>query len=93
MALCDEVSGFYANRWGVSLVHRLDGKLVGISPEAVTPTLLTSRYTYLGEQRFKMLHGGHNGNFGEEMRVVKDPATGAINLVSGESVLEPFEIP
>ena len=92
VALYDDISGFYATRWGVTLFHRVGGKLVEISPEALAPTTFASRYTYLGDQRFKMLHGGHNGNFGEEMQVVRDPQTGVINLVSGEAVLEPFEI-
>ena len=92
-ALCDEISGYYANRWGVTQFDRIDGKLVAISPEDLSPATLAARYTYLGENRFKLSDGSHKGRYGEIMEAVKDPATGVMNLKMGESVLEPFNMP
>ena len=40
-----------------------------------------------------MIHGGHNGGFGEVMEAVKNPDPGVTSLVIGGSVLEPFKIP
>jgi hypothetical protein len=77
----------------VSQFDRLRGKLVEISPEVLTPATSAARYTYLGENRFKLIHGGHNGGFGEVMEAVKDPDPGVTSLVIAGSVLEPFKIP
>ena len=92
-ALCDDIAGYFDSRWGVSQFDRLHGKLVEISPELLTPATFASRYTYLGENRFKLTHGGQNGGFGEVMEAVKDPDTGVIKLMVGERALEPFEMP
>jgi CubicO group peptidase (beta-lactamase class C family) len=92
-ALCDEIAGFYGNRWGVVLFDRLDGKLVAISPEDLDPAMLAARYTYLGKNRFIQSAGSHNGGFGEVIEAVKDTDLGVINLKKGESVLEPFAVP
>jgi D-alanyl-D-alanine carboxypeptidase len=91
--LCDEISGYYASRWAVTQFSQLNGKLVEIYPEALSPSTLASRYTYLGDNRFKQTHGGQNGGYGEVLEAVKNPETGEINLVMGENVLKPFRIP
>lgn len=92
-ALCDDISGHYETRWGITQFGRLDGKLVEITPELLSPAPMASRYTSLGDNRFKLTHGRHNGRFGEDMEAVRNPQTGEINLVMGENVLEPFKLP
>jgi CubicO group peptidase (beta-lactamase class C family) len=90
--LCDEIAGYYGARWGVTQFDRMNGKLIEISPEALSPAIFAARYTYLGDNRFKLSHGVQNGAFGEVMEAVRDHATGEINLQRGESVLEPFSM-
>lgn len=92
-ALCDDIAGYYESRWGVTQFCRLGGKLVEITPELLSPATFASRYTPLGENRFKLTHGNQNGRFGEELKAVRNPGTKEMNLVMGETVLEPFKLP
>jgi D-alanyl-D-alanine carboxypeptidase len=93
LELCDDITGYYATRWGVTQFDRVLGKLVAVSPEDSSPAAMAARFTYLGGNRFKLSDGSHNGGYGEIMEAVKNPDTGVMNLKMGESVLKPFEVP
>ena len=84
----DRVAGYYGSRWGVSIVDRIDGKLVSVPTEAQLPGTQLARYEHLGNHVFKLAHGPKNGQFGETSEVVE--VDGAVRVRAGLAEQTPF---
>jgi len=84
----NDISGFYGNRWGVSLFQRLGSRMIDISPDLMTPSQGASLAEYEGDNSFRWVEGVQNGAFGELTSVEK--VNGRWKLRQGESVSEPF---
>jgi len=75
------------------LASRIFGKLVTMSPEALTPAPFLMRWKYEGNNKFKAVQGGQNGDFGEITEAIHDPVSGRYNMKTGDTVITPFDFP
>ncbi len=88
MPWMDDISGFYGNRWGVSLFQRLANQMVMLSPDMMPPSIGLGLCNYEGDNTFRHVEGLNNGALGESMSVVKDGDDWA--LQSGEGLSPKF---
>ena len=85
----DDISGFYGNRWGVSLFQRVGKNMISLPPGFLKPSLGAVMAEYQGDNKFLWVDGVQNGSFGEITQVVEED--GRYSLRRGESVLQPFD--
>ena len=85
----DDISGFYDNRWVVTLFQRIGDRMVSMMPHLMLPSQGTSLSEYLGNRSFRWVEGDHNGAFGETTQIER--ADGHWRLKQGESISEPFD--
>lgn len=87
-AWLDEISGFYSNRWGVSLIQRVGNCMIAIPPGLMKPSMGATVAEHEQGDQFKWIRGNQNGAFGERSVVAKE-GDGYV-WRRGEGKLEPF---
>jgi CubicO group peptidase (beta-lactamase class C family) len=87
----DSLAGFYRTAWGVDLFERVNGKLVGISPDLEDPVALLDIYEHIEGLKFKTPINNQISSIGEDFYFEVD-SEGKVNQVifqGGKS--DPFE--
>jgi D-alanyl-D-alanine carboxypeptidase len=87
-AWLDDISGFYANRWGVSLFQRVGSRMITVPAGLMTPSTGAVLAEYQGDNEFRWVEGAQNGSFGESTFV--EEVDGQHVLRDGEATLKPF---
>lgn len=88
-AWLDDISGFYANRWGTVLFQRLGGSMVAIPAGIPTPSLGALFSEQDDNNHFRWVLGIQSGLFGEKTIVEKDGDRYALR--DGDSLLRAFD--
>lgn len=88
-AAIEPFAGFYADRWGVTMIERIGGKLVSLSPESADPTEKLEIHEQIADLRFRSPTTLAISSVGEEFWF--EEIDGAARITYPGSFVERFE--